>query len=191
VKVAMTRWALISDESTRSRTACLLDVVRRLRDRGVSVGGFFQRRTDDDKGFEVIRLSDERDRVTLAQKPVKNGIVVDDAACDYVFEETAFTTARGWVEEDAKRCDLLVLDVISKMETYGHGHAESLKTALATAGDRVVLIGVRASQLNAIINAFDLDVDSVVTYLELPVPAADHERFVEELACAASRSPSL
>ena len=55
------------------------------------------------------------------------------------------------------RYDLLVLDVISKMETYGHGHAASLKAALETAGAKIVLIGVRASQLDAIVNAFALD----------------------------------
>jgi nucleoside-triphosphatase THEP1 len=183
----MTRWALISDEQTQTRTACISEMVARLRRARVSVGGFIQRRTDDDKGFELVHLLDDRECIALAQKPAISGVLVDDAACDYVFEEAAFRTARHWIEEDSRTCDLIVLDVISKMETYGHGHGASLKAALALAADKVVLIGVRASQLDAIVSVFALDLDSVVSWLELPVSATDRERFVHDVALACRR----
>ena len=181
----MTRWALISDEHSQTRIDCVLDMIRRLQEQGVSIGGFVQRRlekTDGPGGFELTRLSQGHERVTLAQKPAVGGVAVDDAACDYVFESTAFECALTWIEEDARRCDLVVLDVISKMETYGHGHARSLRRALELAAAKVVLIGARASELNAIVDEFQLDLDAVVSYLELPVSNADRDRFVREVA---------
>jgi len=179
----MSRWALISDEHTQARVECILDVARELRARGVSVGGFIQQRSapgEGPGGFELVRLAKPGERAVLAQKPAKDGVAVDDAACDYLFDDVAFKRALEWIREDAQSCELLVLDVISKMESYGHGHARSLRTALESG--RVVLLGVRASELSAVVDEFQLDTDSVVSWLELPVTEAERSRFVRKLA---------
>lgn len=180
----MVRWALISEEHSEPRLACTLETVARLRRAGVSVSGFVQRRfrRDGQHGFELLRISggDERvegGRIELAKKPATSSAEV---TCDYDYEDGAFRRARSWIEEDARLCDCLVLDVISKMERYGRGHAGSLRLALASG--KLVILCVRSSQLAEIVDEFALDVDQVVAWLELPVSEADKESFVTQVA---------
>lgn len=184
----MVRWALISEEHSEPRLACVVEVVARLRRAGVSVGGFVQRRfrRDDQHGFELLRISGESERVELARKPATSSAGSNaEVTCDYDYEDAAFRRAHTWIEEDARRCDCLVLDVISKMERYGRGHAGSLRLAL-TAG-KLVILSVRSSQLAEIVDEFALDVDEVVAWLELPVSEADKEKFVSQVAYTIAR----
>jgi len=181
----MARWALLSSEKSDERVAVLHALLARFRERGLRVAGFYQRKgrdAEERKLFELVRLSDAVQSVVLAVGGITPRKPQDESFCDYAFSAEGFATAAAWLRSDGDGADLLVLDAVSKLESAGKGHAQSVRWALGRSDAQVVLLSGRQSQLPGIVEAFALDVEQVVGALELPVSASDLDAFVEAVA---------
>lgn len=183
LEVSMGRWAVVTGEKGHKKAEFVLDVAARLREAGLRVAGFVQRRRDDGAekghGHDLERLS-TGERIVLSKDGVAAQKVSQEAFCTYAFENDSFAQAFAWLREDGKDADVLVLDDVSKLETQGKGHCAALAWALAQPG-RVVLISARASQLFYVVENFGLE-DEPVAAAELP--DADPSAFARALAQA-------
>ncbi|MBI2393558.1 MAG: DUF2478 domain-containing protein [Deltaproteobacteria bacterium] len=191
----MNRWALLSGSKGTGKATCLLEVVARLRARGVAVGGVLQEglSRSDGRGAEegpddhregyVAREVAGDARATVARKARAGDDAREDAqlVCSFSFDASALAEARAWVERDAQACQIVVVDEVSKLEVARGGHHDAVVAALA--GPALPLLSVRADQLFAVMERFALD--EPVASLELG-PGADVARFVAELAAAVS-----
>ncbi|MCL2625255.1 MAG: DUF2478 domain-containing protein [Cystobacterineae bacterium] len=182
MKMTTARWALISAERGEESTALALSVVERLEAAGIRTAGFTQHKgmgEDEKKYYEMVRLhSDERSLLAVDSVAAKG--VNEELFCSLVFHNDSFATAQRWVEEDAHKAQLLLLDKLGKLEAFGKGHSKLLEQVLGNDG-ALVLLCVRASQLGDFMERFALPEDRMVDALELPVSSEAVEAFVEKL----------
>ncbi len=175
-------WALVIAGKGGRRSHVARDVAGALAARGVRVGGFTQRTVESDTGTKTIDLVHVPDGRTAPLARTAPS-AAEAAACTLAFDRAAFEEARRWIEADAPASDVLVLDGIGKLELGGEGNRAAVAQALATG--RLVVLAVRDDQLVYAIEALGLD-EPVAAYTDGSGPAA-LERFVEEVASAASR----
>jgi nucleoside-triphosphatase THEP1 len=155
------RWALVAGRRGTGRIERLEAAIEALRARGLVVGGVVQRARDDaagkHAGYDALALADGRS-VTLA-RPSTSRDTADptgrELICSYAFDTAAFGEARAWVERDAARSDVVVVDEVSKLEVGRGGHHGAIEAALA--GHAVVLLSVREEQLFAVMDRFGLE----------------------------------
>lgn len=185
----MTSWALISGEKGQGKAEFVLEVARRLGERGLKVAGFVQQGLEDaqteQKRYELHRLA-TGERAVLAVEGIAAKGPTQELFCTYAFKNEIFEVARGWVEADAPGADVVIVSEVSKLEIAGKGHAAALRHALGLEGPRVVVVSARASQLFYVVENFGLGADPVAA-VELPADGAQREGLVSEIAAALGR----
>lgn len=178
----MIRWALVTGNKGDDKPARLRKVIERLEARGLSVGGVVQQPLDDQDGRSgyVARELRGEGRVALARKARASdeGDPRSQLVCSFAFDAESLARVRGWVERDARTCDVVVIDEVSKLEVSGGGHHDSVLAALA--GPALVLLCVRADQLFAVMERFGLD--EPLAALE---SGGDRDAFVQNVAAIA------
>ena len=107
------------------------------------------------------------------------------AFCSFLFRDDAFSTARDWLERDARTSDVVVIDEVSKLEASGKGHHDTIRHALAL-NDVVVVLCIRADQLFYVVERFDLE-DDAVAVMEIPADDETVASFVSDVAASAVR----
>jgi nucleoside-triphosphatase THEP1 len=180
----MSRWALVSGPDTEAIAKALSRVAERLREGGVSVGGFVQARVPEEGGrrhYDVVRVG-AGERARLGQERVRPKA---DEGCSVEFLDAGFEAARRWVSEDAGRVQVLIVDGLNKLEAGGEGHARTLAEALASKAT-VVLLGARDRQLSALMERFPLAEETLVAALEPPLESEAVDRFAADVARAVS-----
>lgn len=160
------RWALIVGPKGSGKTSLAARVARELTARGVSVDGVLQAAVHQDGervGFQARRVGASGDEVALARRGVAPEGTPPERAhefCSYVFDDDAFVQARRWVEQAANAADVVIVDEVSKLEVARGGHYAGIKSALGARA--VVLLVVRADQLFAVVERFELE-DAIAT----------------------------
>lgn len=160
------RWALIVGPKGSGKTTLAARVARALTERGVSVGGVLQEasiRDGERVGFQARRVGAGGDQVPLARRGVAPEGTPPERAhefCSYVFDDGAFVQARSWVEHAADTADVVIVDEVSKLEVARGGHHDGIRGALGAGA--LVLLVVRADQLFAVVERFELD-DAIAT----------------------------
>ena len=188
----MARWALIAEEDGTTRTRCARAVATQLVRAGYRVGGFVQLRRDD--GDECSKVFLERlatgEELLLASRGPGTQVLPDGTTGCHAFSTDAFVVARTWLLEDARHCEVLVLDAISKLETLGRGHAEALRHALGLGREKILLVCARASLLFEIVETFGLldAEDLLVAHLEAPLDEPSTQHFARTLEAAIHRT---
>jgi nucleoside-triphosphatase THEP1 len=140
-------WALVTGAKGGRRSAAMQDLAGRLVAAGVQVGGFIEQLREEEPGRKLIQLV----RLATGEQQVlgRTGEVRDEAAqqavCSLVFDSAVFTRARGWVEEDAQRARVLLLDGLGRLELRGQGHRPAIMHALASAA--LTVLSVRDEHL--------------------------------------------
>ena len=185
----MSRWALVAGAKGDTRTKRLLEVIARLRARGVTVGGVVQEPIaaldgqGGREGYMARSLLDDA-RIPLARRTrASDGGVSAHLVCSLAFEADALAQVRAWIDRDRAARSVVVIDEVSKLEVNRGGHHDAIVYALC--GPALPLLSVRADQLFAVMERFGL---------EAPVAAMEGEaesdlaRFVEELVVALERT---
>lgn len=180
----MKQWALLVGKRTSGKTLLAGETARALSERGIRVGGFLQEPCEEEGvrvGYVLRRIAGG-EAVPLARRSSTPRGPEEESFCSFVFDRRAFAVARAWVEEDLGRCDAVILDEVSKLETAGGGHHDAIARCLET--DAVAVLAVRAEELFAVMERFGLDE---------PVAVLETDRrdrlpeFVEAVAAAAAR----
>jgi nucleoside-triphosphatase THEP1 len=180
----MARWAAIVGARGTGKSTHATRVVELLERRGVRVGGFFQKASEDELGrrsYDLHRLS-TGDVLPLARPTTGQEVPGHTTYCSFSFVDAAFVNACRWVEQDIGACPVIVVDEVSKVEVSGQGHHDSIRCALAADDDTVVVLCVRADQLFYVVEKFELEDDAVGV---LEVPASEEEILAFEQAIAA------
>jgi nucleoside-triphosphatase THEP1 len=158
----MPRWALLTAPKGAPKTARLLDVIARLRARGLRVGGFVQaplvgqEGPEGHQGYLARALHDDAtEAIARRARASDEGQPGAQLICSYAFDADALARTRRWIERDARACAVVVLDELAKLEVARGGHHDAVLAALA--GPALPLLSVRADQLFAIMERFGLD----------------------------------
>ncbi len=178
----MARWAAVVGAKGKGMSGHASRIVEQLRERGVQVGGFFQKGEEDDIGrrfYNLHRISGKQ-VVVLARPTSEEEKDGQTTYCSFAFVDSAFDKARKWLLEDLGSCSVVFIDEVSKLESNGQGHAETIKEALASSGNVVVVLCVRADQLFYVVEAFDLE-DDAIAILEVPSKSSNESEFVKAL----------
>lgn len=160
------RWALIVGPKGSGKTSLAARVADALTARGVSVGGVLQEALHQDGenvGFQARRVGSSGDELPLARRGVAPVGTPPERAhelCSYVFDAEAFVRARSWVEHAANTADVVIVDEVSKLEVARGGHHDGIRSVLGSPA--IVLLVVRADQLFAVVERFELD-DAIAT----------------------------
>jgi len=182
----MAHWAIITAEDGATATGCALAVIDALRGRGVRVGGFVQSRSREESGDrreEIVHLQGgERAELATSKLTPKEAA----EGCSMAFRAESFELARRWLEEDAPRSQVLVVDSVAKLEAAGEGHGPALLWALRLPEPLVVLFCARAGHLSQIVERFGLG-EEMLAGLELPASDEARDELVRALAGAAAR----
>ncbi|MCC7537377.1 MAG: methyltransferase domain-containing protein [Deltaproteobacteria bacterium] len=190
----MARWALVTKDKSASRDGLLpsmAEVVEVLQSRALSVGGLVQRPVEvagERVGYEIVRVRGaERPEgaIRAARRAGAAPRASEESFCSLVFDNDAFAAALEWVRADAGDSEVLVVDEVSKLEVAGRGHAASVTRALASG--RVVVLGVRADQLFAVMERFGLP-EPLAT---LDAQSRSAEAFAEAIARAVGSAVSV
>lgn len=154
------RWALVSGPKGGGKAAMVSAVLAELRARGAAVAGFRQVRAGED-GHALERLSTGQQQ-PLARKPgtPRDG---EEPFCSRLFWMPAFEVARGWFEADAPGAEVLLVDEVSKLEAGRRGHHGTLAWAFEHAGERPLVLGVRADQLFEVMSALGLEHEPIAS----------------------------
>ncbi len=148
------RWALVVIPPAQRKRDEAFTIARALRDHGLRVGGFAQRRAArGGRAYEVVSLGVEAPPVPIARRGVAPG-PGEEPFCNCAFRPDAFATARGWLDEALSACDVVVLDEVSRLEATGGGHAAAVSLALARAP--LTVLSVRADRLSPLMERFGL-----------------------------------
>lgn len=160
-------WALVAGGKGAGKSSTAARVADLLAARGVVVGGVIQEALleDGDRvAYRARRLGHPSDGVLLARRGAPPEGARTDALstfCSFVFDAAAFATAAGWVRQATTECDVVIVDEVSKLEASGGGHHDAIRDALA--GSALVILVVRADQLFAVVERFELE-DAVATF---------------------------
>ncbi len=179
----MARVFLIYGPRGAGKTTATLKLAERLVHKGVGVGGYYQRSTQDElerRGYDLVSMRDPGRTLPLA-RPGGQESPGTSVICSFSFYQDSFATALGWLQQDAVTSDALVLDEVSKLEVRGEGHAQALRWALTLGDDKLLLLSVRGDQLFYVVEAFDLG-SQVTGYLEVPATDAELEDWATRLA---------
>jgi nucleoside-triphosphatase THEP1 len=135
------RWAMIA----RAGSAPVVQMVERLRGRGLRVGGFLQVPCgphDRILGYDLVRLG-KSDRIPIADRVA--AIPGDGKAfCKLSFRTESLAVAFQWLRDDARAADVLLIDGVGKLEGKGQGHFPALRWAREIERPLVVLVSLRA-----------------------------------------------
>jgi nucleoside-triphosphatase THEP1 len=170
------------------KTTLLTEVVSRLRQRGLRVGGITQPALYEDGQRQGYRL---RDAATGEEHPLARRR--SDRApgeLGYDFDGAAWTWAQRRLREarSARDLDVLVVDELGRLEARGEGHLPALAERLDDERVGIWLLGVRADCATAI--AERLGTFSLTISPEEDAPQAEH--LAERIASACSdRSAGL
>lgn len=82
----------------------------------------------------------------------------------YSFDPEAFVTATGWLNEHLNDPDVrqIILDEVGRLELDGRGWGPWLNSAVPQLGDKTLILVVRRSLLDEVINLYGLEEVSVV-----------------------------
>jgi len=175
----MARWALISGETGDENTAYAAKVVARLEAEGVRCGGFLQ-----SKGFDAEgRKRHDLVHIGGGERTLLVVVPDDEHFCSMALPGTGFDAARRWIEEDASRAEVLVLDRIGKVEVNGRGHCAAVVEALRMESN-VILLCASAYRLFYVVEKFGLREEDLVAALELPVGDDELDAFVRDIAAS-------
>lgn len=180
----MARWALLLGPKGSGKSNDALDVIAKLRARGLSAAGFVQvgwTDTLERRGHDLMRVRDGS-RMHLARPGTQEG-QGEEAFCSFVFTQAAFDTAREWVTRDGPGSDVVVFDEVSKLEAAGKGHHEAIAWAMGRPDVSVVLTCVRADQLFYVMEKFQLQ-EEPFAMLEVPCDEEAKAAFAEAIAQA-------
>ena len=181
----MKPWVLISGVKGAGTSALVQRVAQGLAVAGVPVGGFVQEAVHahgERVGYRLRRLDTDA-TFPLARRDERPSDDDGEArACSFVFDPTAFATARRWLADAPPDVGLLVIDEVSKLEVSGRGHHDAVVAALESG--RPTLLAVRADQLFLATERFGLD--EPLAALEVG-PAVDLDAFVATLAAILRR----
>jgi nucleoside-triphosphatase THEP1 len=180
----MARWALLTGPKGSGKSNDALDLVSRLNARGLHVAGFVQVGWSDEldrKGHDLLRIKD-RSRLHLSRPGSLEG-KGEEAFCSFVFNQGAFDTARGWVQQDAPGAHVVIFDEVSKLEAAGKGHHDAIAWAMARDDVSVVLTCVRADQLFYVMEKFKLE-EEPFAMIEVPCDEQAKAEFARQLAQA-------
>jgi len=175
-------WILIVGPKRSEKTTHALELVSRLRQRGVEVGGFVQVKETSNEGrprYDLMRLR-TGERIPLAgERPLAGR---DDSAyfCSLAFQMDSFAVSRKWLEDDASHADVLFVGDVSKLEVVGEGHHATLTWALALEPPKVISICARSEQLFYIVEKLGLE-DDGLAWLELPAVENEKKIFYERV----------
>lgn len=180
----MARWAIATFGRQANRRTGAAALVSALEARGLHVGGFRQEAApgDDAKAEVLVRIAGG-DRVLLGASRAPAA----DGGCTFGFRDEAFEAGRRWLREDLPRSGVVVVHDVSKLELKGGGHAPAIAEAIATQAPCVVLLLASGEKLSQVLEQLGPD-DDPASWVELPAPAEELDRFAAELA-AAARSP--
>ena len=179
----MARWAAIVGARGTGKSTHATRVVELLERRGVRVGGFFQKATEDELGrrsYDLHRLS-TGEVLPLARPTTGQEVPGHTTYCSFSFVDAAFKEACRWVEQDLGACPVIVIDEVSKVEVAGQGHHDSIRCALGASDDTVVVLCVRADQLFYVVEKLELE-DDAAGLLEVPSSEEEILAFVEAIA---------
>ena len=177
----MARWAVATFGRQANRRTDAAGLVSALEARGLRVGGFRQEAaTGDDAKAEVLVRIQGGDRALLGgtRSPATEG------SCTFGFRDEAFEAGRRWLREDLPRSGVVVVHDVSKLELKGAGHASAITEAIATQAPCVVLLLASGERLAQVLERFAPD-DAPASWVELPAPPEEMDRFAAELAAAA------
>ena len=155
------RWALIAGAKRSGKSSLASRVVSELASRGIRVGGVIQDALHEEGervGFRARRVGSSEEGILLARRGVPPPGATPESArefCSYVFDNEAFAEAGSWVRQAARESDVVVVDEVSKLEVARGGHHDAICDALRD-GALVILV-VRADQLFAVVERFELD----------------------------------
>ena len=178
-------WALIVGAKGSGKSALASRVASELGARGVHVDGVIQDAIEEDGervAYRVRRVGGGGEGVLLARRgapPAGARAGSSREFCSFVFDDAAFARARTWVRQAAGESDVVVVDEVSKLEVSRGGHHDAIQDALV--GRALVILVVRADQLFAVVERFELE-DAVAI-----LDAADESAltsFVEAVARA-------
>ena len=174
------------------KTSAVVELGEAISELGIDVGGFYQHATYDEldrRGYDIVRFRDRSVRLLLARPGgmEKPGV---SAICSYSFSQQVLAEGRSWLEHDACRNRVLIIDEISKLEARGEGHADALRWALSLGDDKLLLLSVRADQLFYVVEAFDLG-DRVVGYVESPTTSQNLAVHAEWIANMLAGLPAV
>jgi nucleoside-triphosphatase THEP1 len=172
-------WSAIIGSRKVDKTQAALVVARRLREHGLTVGGFVQREvlapSGDVVGWDVVRVDGAARRVLARTSPTPE-------LCDYRFDAAGFAQAAACALEP---CEVVLVGSVGKLEADRQGHFPVLeRLARAPCGPHVLAV-VRDSCLTQV----GLALPDASGWVELPCDDAALERFADELA-ARVRAPA-
>jgi len=82
----------------------------------------------------------------------------------FSFDPEAFRIAQGWLDELFNDPDIrqIILDEVGKLELKGQGWAAWLHSTIPKLGEKTLILVVRRSLLDEVINTFGMEEVSVV-----------------------------
>lgn len=177
----MARWALVTGPKGSKKGGALRAIATELAARGLRVGGFVQESEGEESpAIDLLRIADG-ERLTLARTGSASTRDGEEPFCSFIFDNAAFDRAASWLDEEAHRVDVLVVDEVSKLEASKKGHFSAVARALALEPETLVLLAVRSDQLFAATESFHLEDDAVAS-LELPAVERARVEFVTTIA---------
>ncbi len=183
-------WALVVGASGAARRSLVDRLARRLAERGLVVAGAVQEAViegGERAGYVARRLGGD-ERCPIARHSTAAPGPSEEAYCSFLFDATGFSAARRWLAEDGARADVLFIDEVSRFEAAGRGHHDAIRAALA--GRALPILSVRADQLFAVIERFDLD-EPVASLDAARIDDAAEAAFVEAAHALVKTRPLL
>jgi tRNA (adenine37-N6)-methyltransferase len=180
---------VVSGPPGAGKTTAMLRLAELLSAGGARVGGFFQQTTVDElgrRGYDLVRFRDRSQPIVLARREAPRDQTTEAAPCPFVFSRDAFASGLAWIREDAASADVLVIDEVSKLEMGDGGHCDAVRWALALESRPLLLLSVRADQLSAVVERFELH-DRIREHIQVPTTDAE----LAETARRYARDPAL
>ncbi|MCL2725597.1 MAG: DUF2478 domain-containing protein [Polyangiaceae bacterium] len=155
------RWALIVGGKGTGKSTTAARVADMLTSRGIAVGGVIQEAVHENGeriAYRAHRVGNSKSGVIIARRGAPPEGAKTNALrefCSLVFDDDAFATAGTWVRQAMSACDIVIVDEVSKLEVSGGGHHDAIRDALA--GHALAILVVRADQLFAVVEKFELE----------------------------------
>jgi nucleoside-triphosphatase THEP1 len=133
------------------------DILRRLRDRGLRVGGITQPALLEGGKRVGYLLRDER---TGEERSFAHRREASEGELGYSFDPEGWSWAAQRILEARSAVDVLAVDELGRLESRGEGHIAAILHAGASGEPRVLLLSVRADCAPAIVDRvgrFDLE----------------------------------
>lgn len=152
------------------KTTTLMQIVDRLKEHGLTVGGVVQPAVFEEgrrSGYLLREVSSGKDRpfATRAARTTKQGL-------GFEFVPEAWDRARKCIHQARLNDNVVVVDELGKLEARGQGHALVLKQELEGERARLWLLGARSDGLAGIRNWLG-ELDLVLELTEGEAPDVD------------------